>query len=96
MKKMLITICLLIGMLVSGCGQNSQIQSGYKIKSTQHGVVVLIDRSSYNLETDIRKVWNDENGQFKNHTIFWTTVCVYPFFGMPFTEIPTYVIQLGW
>ena len=85
MKKllvMLLVVSLLIG--AGGCGQTNQIKQEYRIKQTKQGYKVIIHRQKYTFKNDIRIVWQDD--QFRTHTIFWSSICGYFFFGLPFTE----------
>ena len=52
-------------------------------------------QDDYSFRKDFQRVWYDEDEQFKNHTIFWSSVCIYPFFMVPFTEVEPIVIVLN-
>jgi len=97
MKKVICTICLVAILLIagctcsadkkiiSGCKQQNQNQSEYRLEKTKYGYTVILPRENHTFVNDINVVLQDE--QFTNHIIFWSSICVYPFFVIPFTDV---------
>jgi len=101
MKRILITICLMVGMLLggSGCGQKlqKQIRPKYKLES-KDGIVILkmkYSQKSYNLVEDIKYVWKTEK-EFRQHITLWSIAIGYTFFGLPFTNTPEIIIYFSY
>jgi len=88
--------------LLMGCEQQNQIQQEYLaqkpkleyvIQETSLGHTVLINLDQdYTFRNDVEVVLQDE--QFRTHIAFWSTICGYCFFAIPFTEVKPIIVVL--
>lgn len=96
MKKVICIICLMAILLIagctgsadkkiiSGCKQQNQKQSEYRLEKTEYGYIVILPQENYTFVNDIKVVLQEK--QFTTHVVFWSAICVYPFFLVPFTD----------
>jgi len=84
MKKQMLMVVLVVGMLLAGgCGKQQSIEQwNYVVQQTPLGYsVVITNHHRYTFKENIASVWQDK--QFRAHTIFWLAACSYPVFIMP-------------
>lgn len=93
MKKIICLICLMLIVSSIGCGQQNQNQE-YRLEKTKHGYAVFLPQEDYTFMNDVKVVLQDE--QFVTHITFWSAICGYYFFMLPFTECPpVHYIQIS-